>query len=265
DQILILDLNLGYDGTFYPYTTLYKFETEGTLALQAGQSYELRVQQPGDDVFSLTSTTTIPENVSFQRPTFTPGPGRERCLRQVDLVREYKTEFSAGAGAGAFEIRAYLDYTDNGVEKTAVYGPTPLFTSDVRCNSPGLCYQFREKEIIGRLFNAIQPDPSNVYTYNVNNFTKCNERTDLLPDVFRFEVTTMDKNLTSYRQANDPTIEDFNTVRSEYTNIDGPENTEVLGLFGSITKTIAKARLNECGESLLLLNGTPRPQDCQDL
>ncbi|MEM7374923.1 MAG: hypothetical protein AAF587_40395 [Bacteroidota bacterium] len=253
------------DGLFFPNTTLYKFETTGTQSLESGETYELEILQPGKDDFVLRSQTGIPEPSEFFIPNFTPGPGRERCLRVVDLVSEYKIEFSAGGGK-AFEIRAFLDYEENFVPKTAVYGPTDLFTTNVRCQSGAtMCYQFREKEIITAFFNDMDPQDVNVYTYAVNNQTKCSEVIDFLPDAFRFEITSMDQNLASYQLANDPSLSAFNTVKPEFTNIEGPNGMEILGIFGSINKGRIKARLDECGEYLLHLNETPRPLDCQEL
>lgn len=253
------------DGLFFPTTTLYKFQTEGSLALEAGNTYQLEILQPGVDGFSLRSETGIPEPAVFQIPNFTPGPGREKCLRVIDLVSEYKIEFSRGTGA-AFEVRAYLDYEENNVPKTVEYGPTELFTRNVRCQSgASMCYQFREKEIIRSFFNDMNLQNVNVYTYAVNNQTKCSEQTSLLPDALRFEVTSMDKNLANYQLANDPTVQDFNTVRPEFTNIEGPEGMEILGIFGAISKGRTKARFNECGEFLLHLNGTVQPLDCENL
>lgn len=253
------------DGLFFPTTTLYKIETSGDQSLESGEIYQLQIREAGRDDFSLTSETTIPEPAEFLIPNFTPGPGRERCLRVIDLISEYKIEFKGG-GSSAFEIRAFLDYEENFVPKTAQYGPTDLFTANVRCQSGATrCYQFREKEIITAFFNDMNPQDVNVYTYGVNNDTKCSELTDFLPDDFRFEITGMDKNLASYQLANDPTLDAFNTVKPEFTNIEGPQGMEILGIFGSINKGRIKARLNECGEYLLHLNGTPRPLDCQEL
>jgi hypothetical protein len=252
------------DGLFFPTTTLYKIQTADSRSLDPGEKYELTILNPGDDEFALTSETTIPAPANFLRPAFTPGPGAERCLRQVDLVREYKIEFTPGQGSAGYEVRVFLDYQENGEDKTAMYGPTAMFTRDVRCIAPGLCYQFREKEIIGRLSTLVDQQPGSDYSYGVNDNTKCNQRTDLLPDVFRFEVTSMDRNIVNYRQANDPAVEGLNTSRPEFSNIQGPQEAEVLGLFGSINTSFAKARLNECGEYLLGFRST-RPLDCIDL
>jgi len=252
------------DGTFYPYTTLYRISTPGNLALSAGERYELEITRPDEPDFFLRSQTRIPTEVTFLRPTFTPGPGRKRCLREINLETEVEVEFTQSTAA-SYELRAYADYTVNGSPRMASFGPTALFEEDVRCNSSTICYKFREKEILAKFVSDVSPEFGNVYTFGVNDNNKCMDDPDNLPDDFRFEVTCMDEFLTNYRLANDPKFADLNSVRQEYTNITAPEGVDAYGILGSESRSYARARLGPCSLYHLSFNNTPRPQDCADL
>lgn len=245
-------------GTFFEYQTIYRFETQGSNALEPGETYQLIVTRPDDASFELRSSTTIPDAINFSSPVVTPGPGGQRCLRQVSLENEYKIVFSRGDALG-FEIRAYLDYTEDGISKQAVYGPTRMFTDGVRCLEEGstMCYQFRDGEILRDLFNDMSPVPSRDYRYGVTEATRCNDNPEDLPDAFRFEVTAVDSAIATYRIANDPAFVDLNTVRNEYTNISG--NGITIGVFGSVNTGTASAQLSPCAMYLLQLNDTPAP------
>ncbi len=246
-------------GTFFPYTTVYEFDTRGNMALEAGTTYWLEVTKADEPDFRLVSHTTIPDDVDFSSPSPTPGPGGQRCLRQVGLDEEYRVTFDRGQALG-FEMRAYFDYTENGLAKQADYGPTNMFTEGVRCrdNESEICYQFRSGEILQAFFQDIDPVAGNVYEYEVNESNRCNNVIADLPDAFRFEVTAIDTFITTYRLANDPKFVDFNTVRPEYTNIKGSEDI-LVGVFGSIVIGTAPAQLNQCSMYILQLNETPKP------
>lgn len=245
-------------GTFFPYTSIYRFDTQGANALTPGQRYDLEITRADDPELLLRSHTFVPNDIVFSSPTITPGPGGQRCLRQISLDTEYKVTFDK-AGAVGFELRAFLDYEENGIPKQADYGPTAMFTDGVRCKADGntMCYQFRAKEIIQSFYQDINPQPTNVYTYGVTEATRCNDIPANLPDVFRFEVTAVDTAIAQYRLANDPKFVDFNTVRPEFTNIEGAGIT--VGVFGSINVATASGQFNECTAYLLQLNGTKKP------
>ena len=255
------------DGVFYPFTTVYKFETSGTNALVAGDTYDLRITKPDNSDFELTSSTTIPQDMVFQNISPVPGGpgGQKRCLRSAPIEGEYNLEFSKGSGFG-YEMRAFLDYQEDGVPMTASYGPTNMFTENFRCNGGGgtsssLCYKFREKVILQSLYNQLKPDPGKVLTYGITEASRCNVDPEDLPDDFRVEVTALDEFLANYRLANDPKFVDLNTVRPEYSNISGSNEDVVLGLFGSINTSIGKVRLSSCAEYLLQLNNPRKPSE----
>ena len=255
------------EGIFFPNTTLYEFRTEGNSALKPGERYDLTITKPDEPDFSLNSYTEVPEDMVFQNISPVPGGpgGLQRCLRRANLEFDYKVEFTRGT-AVAYEMRAFLRYQENGIEKNIVYGPTNMFDENFRCTTAGggssaICYQFREKEILTYFYNIMKPDPTFVYTYGITSSSRCKEEIENLPDDVRIEVTGMDQFLANYRSANDPRFVDLNSVRPEYTNISGPENAGVLGIFGSVNTSSGKVRLSPCAEYILSLNNAPRPDE----
>ena len=248
------------EGIFNAATSLYRIETSGTNELETSTTYQLQITRPDDPDFLIPGSTRIPEKVVVNNPRPTPGPGQSKCLREVSLDGEYKMDFQRG-DAAAFEIRVSLEYEENFETKIVHYGPTNIFSDNSRCNtsvSGDICYQFREKEILSTFFNLMKIQQGSIYTYGVNNNTKCQNRESSLPRVLIFEVTGMDEVVANYLQANSPQFSDLNTVRPEFTNLSSSEDV-VLGIFGSYTKTEAIARLNPCSEYLLNLNNVARP------
>ncbi|MEM6347288.1 MAG: hypothetical protein AAF927_25585 [Bacteroidota bacterium] len=246
------------DGTFYPSTTLYRFDTGGDDALAGGERYDLKVQQEGIDTFALESYTYMPDQVVFVRPTPVSGAGQQKCLRKASLDLDYKIEFRRGLGA-SYEIRAFLDYQENLLDKQVVFGPTTQFGDDFRCvdGFSIVCYNFVAKDILRSFVRQVDPQPGSIYTYPVTEDTECNNDPNLLPDAFRFKVTAIDTFLTRYLSTTSPSFADFATVRPEYTNITGTVTT--LGLFGSISSNEASAKLDECSMFLLNFNNEPPP------
>ncbi|MEL7532542.1 MAG: hypothetical protein AAFN10_14590 [Bacteroidota bacterium] len=246
------------DGTFYPYTTVYRFDTGGDDALADGERYDLKVQQAGIDTFSIESYTYLPDKVDFVKPLPVSGAGQQKCLRKVSLERDYKLEFRRGLGA-SYEIRAFLDYQENFEEKQVMFGPTNQFAEDFRCldGFSIVCYNFVAKDILRSFVNQVDPQPGSIYTYEVTEATECKDDPDLLPDAFRFKVTAIDTFLTRYLSTTSPSFNDFSTVRPEYTNITGTVTT--LGLLGSISSNEAAAKLDECSLYLLNFNNEPPP------
>lgn len=256
------------DGLFYPYTTLYKFTTAGATALEFGQTYELTIAEPNDGGVSLTSSTRIPEQPRFiiPRQLYRPA-GNERCLEELLLETDYQLVFSPGSDApgSSFEVRASLDYTENGVSKLATYGPSPMFLTNRGCSrSGGICYEISSKEVLIAFVNDIDPQPQNEYLYGVTDANNCNVDISQLPDAARLILTAMDANMTNFRRANDPGFLDVNSVRPVFTNIESEDDVITIGILGSYCEQQVSFRLSECSEYLLQLNGTPAPSDpCQ--
>ncbi|MEL6135390.1 MAG: hypothetical protein AAFR59_18685, partial [Bacteroidota bacterium] len=212
------------DGIFYGFTGLYQIETEGAAALETAVRYNLTVTQGDDPDFELTASTRIPQVVDFDRPRYTPGAGGTRCLEPLTIQADARILFDAGAIPGAaFEVRAYLDYTENGEAKQAVYGPTDMFSENRGCANQGgnnpFCYEIPNGAALIDLLSDVEPEFQNVYEYDLSNDCVARNREDLLSDAFRVEVTAMDLELKNYRLVNDPKFLDLNTVRLEYTNI----------------------------------------------
>lgn len=248
-------------GIFFPYTTLYRISTAGSRRLTEGRAYDLEITRALDDSFRLEARTVIPERLRFNAPILAPGPGQTQCLRQTPLELDYRVDFARGTAAG-YEIRVRLDYEENGQPRSVVYGPTPLFTDNIRCTtgSSNICYQFRAYEVLQSLFNQMNHDAQAVYTYDVREDNRCKENVSNLPRVFRFEVTAMDCVLTDYRRANDQGAVDLNEVRPEYTNIEASGGDLAFGILGSVSLSESIARLSPCGEYLLRLNGVAKPE-----
>lgn len=247
------------DGTFYPYQTLYRFRTLGAQRLQPDTRYDLRVIRPGDEDFSLTASTLTPAAPRIFTPTTTPGQGRQRCLQQVNLESDFTLSFNTEQAAG-FEVRVYLDYTTNGQPRQAVFGPTTMFVDDVRCNQvSSFCYRFGTQEILRSFARQLEENDNAPLRYAVNENTRCANDAEDLPQVLRFEVTSVDEHLLRYRQVNGPQVTNVNNVRPEYTNVSGPEGSITLGILGSYGTGFSFGRLSDCSEHLLGLNGTPAP------
>ncbi|WNJ21021.1 DUF4249 family protein [Pontibacter sp. G13] len=250
------------DGLFYPYTTLYRFETTGNLALRAGKSYDLTVQQPDNPDFELTAETDIPEEVTLTGLNYTPN-STGRCLRVVEISGLYTLEFTKGRDVpgSAFEIRSWLKLTKNGEPVELSYGPTGSFTDDVRCSESGsvVCYQFRENEILQTFYTDLLPTDNDLIDFGVNEVNRCDDDIDELPIEFWFRVTAMDRNLYLYQLVNSPGFQDLNSVRNQYSNIEGEGDVITLGIFGSISTSERPADLGQCSRYLLKVNETERP------
>lgn len=248
------------DGLFYPYQTLYKIRTIGSDRLEEGATYNLSVREPGNESFELRASTEIPDAPDVT----TPGPpqgsaGTQKCLLRVNLESIY-TMFFRENNAASYEVRVILDYTADGEPRQAVFGPTTAFVEDVRCEGRGsVCYRFSEGSILRTFLSQIDPQPNVDYRYGVTPATECNSDAEDLPRSLRFEVTSLDANITRYRQVNAPSFAEGNTLRNQYTNIEATGDVLTLGILGSYQAQEAIARLSPCGEYLLSLNGTPAP------
>lgn len=248
------------DGTFYPYTTLYKIDTKGNNVLIPNEKYTLDVKRPDDSNFFLRASTFIPEQVSFNSPRIVRGPNGH-CLLPINLNISYDVKFVPANGAAGYELRAFLDYEDNKVNKQVNFGPSSLFSRSVRCVGGGLiCYQFRQRELVDILAAQMKPETNRAFEYGASEHLRCGATIGDLPKVFRLEVTAADSVLYNYVQANSPIFTDFNTVRLEYTNIESSERA--LGILGSISIEDIPATFDPCTEYLLGLRVEPPAPSC---
>ncbi|MFK7970463.1 MAG: hypothetical protein AB8F95_08855 [Bacteroidia bacterium] len=249
------------DGTFFPYTTVYRFDTPEDRPLVAGGRYKLRITQAGDETFEIEGETSVPLLPTFARPGIVACPGNTFRLTPLQLHNRYDVSWGRGRseiGAGlGFELRAYWNYEKNGeAQDEIVWGPTSLITEGSGCQASGsqLCHRIPEGELLNfLLFNMNQEDGAR---YTFESTTDCLSAADL-STALTFEVTAADTALTNYMRVNDPRFTDFNTVRLEYTNL--TSSATVLGIFGSTSKARRAANLDQCSAYLLNLNNTPRP------
>ncbi|MEM9985330.1 MAG: hypothetical protein AAF804_09560, partial [Bacteroidota bacterium] len=200
-----------------------------------------------------------PATPRLTNPGTVPSQGRERCLQPVPLESDFTLAFSNDQAA-AFELRVFLDYIADGQAKEAVFGPTTMFVDDVRCSQQSnFCYRFGSQEILRSFRRQVEDEPSNSLRYEADDAQRCAVDIADLPRVLRFELTSMDRHLFLYRQANGPQVGNVNTVRPEYTNVSGPEGSITLGILGSYETAFSFGRLSDCSEFLLNFNGTPQP------
>lgn len=264
-------------GDFYPFTTLYRLDTKGTNALKEGLKYSLKISNPNDSSTSFQAYSYIPLTPKIEKPFYTGNVGTPKYISKVDLLKPYQIEWKGTSTdtkpsrTASFELRAILYYTKNGSADTAILTSSLIPNGEgVNCQatSSTMCYKYNSKEI---LYNFKQKMPeteivngatvTNVYTYANSPFVS--NTIDSLAKSLRFEVTAIDTFLNNYLLVNNPAFIDFNSVKPEYTNITGTK--EVYGIFGAINKNSYNDRnngyilLDECGEYLLKLNGTPKP------
>lgn len=255
------------DGTFFPYTTVYRFNTAGDSSLTPGERYNLRITQPGSDTFAVTAYTYVPLRPQILKPVERPCIFPQIKLDVLQLHNRYDVEWSRGRGANSnpgaglgFELRAYFNYEKNEEPQPEIsWGPTPIIVTPSGCNTSGsgVCYRIAEGELINHWLFNMEQDPNARYSFESS--TEC-ELADDLPMAFRFEVTAVDTFLTNYMRINDPSVTDFNTVRLEYTNISATGGATALGIFGSTTKIERPAGMDQCSQWLLNMNDVPRPQ-----
>ncbi|MEM7509373.1 MAG: hypothetical protein AAF388_00490 [Bacteroidota bacterium] len=251
------------EGVAFPNVTLYRFRTTSFQQLQGGRTYQLSVTDPADENFELTASTRIPEEVRILSPRFIPGPGQTRCLQQLALEGPVEISFTRPDLVGGFELRAFLEVETQTGTETLQFGPTALFNDNVSCSggNSSLCYQFSAQ----RILESFQTDLNRLsgpFTYAVNEVTTCNQREEDLPAAVQLETTAVDTALTNYLRANRPLADDLNSVRPEYTNIQG--DVLSFGVFGSVNSVGISAALSSCTEYLLGLNNTEKPEGCDE-
>ena len=248
------------DGIFFPYRTLYAFNTNGKTGnpvLIAGEFYTLEIGSQDTGMY-VTATTIIPKGAGLDNTKFAPFScgGNLSCLREFDLTKDMPVLFKKGTDAAAFEIKVTLDYFADGDSATAGWGPTDLIEGNVRCpaGSAQLCYQINENSLIASFQNQME-SAGTVFTYDAQPAQHTTK--DSLTNSFRIELTAVDINLRNYMLANNPKVTDLTGAKPEWTNVAG--NLRTVGVFGSYIADRENIAMNECSEFLLNLNGTPDP------
>ena len=251
-------------GDFFPYTTVYQFDTDTDQALLPGLRYVLEIRDPADSNLFLTAQTRIPPQPLLVSPGVS-GQWPEYCLNDLSIEDSVRISFFRSRGstptrARAFEIRFIFQYTEDGLPQTYRFGPTKLFDESVACGGVGddlLCHSFRRGVILDNL-RATLRDLSKSYRYQVEPL--CGRRYEL-SQAFEVQVTALDTALATYIDANDPRYLNLNTYRREFTNLEGTVNA--VGIFGAISYHNLPVSLSPCAEYRLQLNPAVDDSACQ--
>jgi hypothetical protein len=266
------------NGEFYPYTTLYRFETKNATRLEPEKQYTLRVTHPSDPSLSFEGKTTIPTTPTILSPDYIPAgivPGTGEFTFQIPKVDADKgftvtwdSNFKNNKLLAGYEVGAVLYYQNNGQNDTTSFLSGLFVNGDgVNCSptEKTMCYQFSGKELIRAFRKDLTNSPGgSSYTYDDQPSTSVLSQ---LPKSLQLQVTATDSFFTKYLLVNSPAYQDFNSVKPEYTNLSGSK--DVYGIFGSINKNTYKLSSNgycvfgNCSEYLLGLNGTPQPVNCE--
>ena len=255
-------------GIFIPNQFVYKFVTDGSDAdhdtLKPLTRYQLEIGTP-DTPDYITGATVTPEVPRIKGDlNLIASAGQMQCLPRLFLDRRLNFYWTrAEAATTNFEVRIYFTYEKDGNSQSLRWGPSELFNTNKRCTegSANVCFQFAEYELL-RFFSSSMPDDGSIYTYNTTDSCVANATLlDNLPQSLGFEVTAVDEYLSNYMTVNDPRFTDLTAARPEYTNLTG--EIDVVGVFGSINKSIRYAIMRECGEALLGLNDRQLPAGCE--
>jgi hypothetical protein len=249
--------------TLFPRTTgVYRILTTGGDALQPGRRYDLRITKPDDPDFSITSWTVIPTQpiLTSPGPPYYSEQQRTYTFPSIDFMDDLSVTFWTGSGKG-FELRLYVKYWDGQVEKTAQWGPTPVFMTPKGCNANvgqgEMCYEIGETSVSNALYSifaAYLPD-----TVELLDTVRVASTLDSLSQKTWMEVTGVDSFLTLYLYSSNPIGFGVNLLldKPDYTNISG-ENT---GIFGSINTSRRYIFLGDCVRWLSGLH-VVRPHGC---
>ncbi|MEZ4829151.1 MAG: hypothetical protein R3C61_23130 [Bacteroidia bacterium] len=244
-------------GDFFPYSTVYQFETRNDDRLTEEKVYHLKIEDPAISGFFLQAQTRIPPQPRITAPKTSIARGN-KCLPVVsfeDSVFVYfnKHRGDAQTSAMRYEIQVLLNFWKNGIRTTFKTSPTRLFYDDVSCAQTGdnaLCYQFRDGVLANRMKEAFA---DSLARYIFEDSPLCGTPWTDLPDFVQLQVTALDTFLSRYIISNDPGYVNLNTIRKEYTNISGSETA--VGIFGSVASDQEDVAMSPC--ALYLLGLTP--------
>ncbi|MCB9232693.1 MAG: DUF4249 family protein [Bacteroidia bacterium] len=250
------------DGIFIPSQTVYQFATPGTDKLVKGQIYSLEIGAPDTDIW-IKATDTIPHEIQITgKLALIAGAGTTSCLPKMSLNADFPVLIfrkKLDGIARSFELRVDLFYKENGTPKVVSYGPTKAFDKNFGCpaSSGEICYEFGKYELFGFFEPKMNKGTGISLTYD--NFTPCVDKNQIetISHAIKVEVTGMSSEFSRYKLANNPAFTDLSGSKPEYTNMKG--STEAYGIFGSYVKDTKWALLDQCGEYLLSLNGTNKP------
>ncbi|MBL0018435.1 MAG: DUF4249 family protein [Bacteroidetes bacterium] len=247
----------------FPLTTgVYQFQTTGADVLKPGERYDLLITKPDEPEFRISAHTEIPTApilISPEGPYYS-AMHQTFTYPTIDFSEEVGVTFRRGTGIG-FEIRVYVKFWDGSTERTAMWGPTPIFLEPKRCQADlangQMCRIIPKRSVTNALhsvFADFQPD-----TVYVHDTVKVAHVLDLLSKKSWLEVTCVDSALTYYLYANNPFGFGTNMLidKQEYSNISGDN----IGIFGSINTTFRYFFLGSCSRWLAGLRGA-QPTGC---
>jgi hypothetical protein len=256
------------NGAFTTTHTVYRIYTDGAGpgrdTLLPNERYKLEIGTPENDDY-VFAETTVPgrPRIKGELGQLAVSQGTLLCLPDIALDKKFNFFFQRLDTTVNYEIRVYLTFAIDGEEQTLRWGPTDLFTDNLRCNegSGSVCYQFTAKELPRYWLNYMPENQFVKYTYVTKDSCVLNQSlVGLLPKSLGFEVTAVDEYLSNYMKVNDPQVLDLSGTKPEYTNLRG--NIDAVGVLGSINSEIKYGILNQCSEALLHLNDRNPPLNC---
>ncbi len=247
-------------GDFNQAQTIFK--TSNLDTIRPGRLYALNITIPGNENLKVTAHTTIPSQplittpgdkvlasgTNYQYPTYELDSDPElKFYKGKKITTDLKEKEIDGF---SYEARVYFEVGyKNGTDTTWLpefrFGPTELSNENdcVPGNSTVMCQRFGTRSVLQYLKSKLNDDTKN-YVIRQNQLAKST----------RVEVTSVDTFLVNYMTVNNPKYTDFNSIKPEYTNINGGKG--VLGSYNTHSRYVL---LNECTKYLLKLNETAKP------
>ena len=138
------------NGEFHPAQSLYRLDTRGADALQAGARYTLHIRKPDNPDFHITAWTDVPTAPRI----ISPGSpivmqGYLWTFPTVDLSEDFSVIFRK-VNAKGYEVRAHMYYEKGGETHQARWGPSAVFLEPVGCRNVGnaeLCYEIPRRAV----------------------------------------------------------------------------------------------------------------------
>ncbi|MDP5169459.1 MAG: DUF4249 domain-containing protein [Bacteroidia bacterium] len=248
------------DGDFATTTGAYRFVAEELLT--PGELYQLDVRKADEPDFFLRAQTRIPPAPRIISPSRFSTQG-EYCLPMVDVEDTVSVLFRRNDQpdnqASHFEVRWVLRYEKDGQQLEVATRPSPIFNNNVRCSFAGrgnICFSTGNGSVV-KEWKVDVPEEGRAIPLAV----RCSRIPIELSRNAEIQVTALDTVLASYILVNDPRQLNLNTIRQEYTNVQG--SARAVGVFGSIAYDNEPFILSDCAESLLELNEIPAVLTCR--
>lgn len=245
------------NGTFYPYSTVYKLSANYLNGLVVGKRYDLRITDPQNADFQLNAHTSIPQVPYLLSPRISNNPlTGDYCIARLafedtlEIVFEGNPFYKACPGK-RYEVSLLWNYTEKNQPKQYSWRYSSLIEGSGE-DQKGRA-KIMPKSAFSPFFNQFE-DTTKKYQYV--NEPSCAQSILELPTSLEIFITSLDTTLSDYLMVNDPAYPNFNTYRPEYTNIRGTK--DAVGIFGSVSVAKSPVLLTRCGEYLLHVNNVPQ-------